>query len=513
MASNKEEREEEREEERSRILELVEMLPDVLYEVDATLKFTYINSIAYKIFGYSEEQFKDGVYLLDFIDETYLEKATRNVEHILKGGRGAPTEYLLKREDGTKFYAMVNSKPIFRDGKVVGMRGTVSDIDDFIRTREALGESEARLRTAIESFPFDFFILDENHTYVMQNSTCKEHWGDVVGKQPEDVSQGNDVLEVWRNNNARAYNGETVKEEVSFNIKGQLHYLYNIISPIYDGEIQKGILGLNIDITERKLAEMKVHDLLERENQQLKELDEMRQEFVMNAAHELKTPLLFIDSTSKFIIDFFKDKMSEDLLKQIHYVRLGSIRLKKIVQNMLDFSHMVCGDLELDNKMIELTSVIAEAIDETKQLAQQRGQELKHEFPRVIKIFGDKYRLKQVFFNLISNAIKNSPFNSSIKINLEESANFVEVSVQDDGIGLTDEEKAKLFTKFGKITRKEPNLDIDIQGTGLGLFLSKKIIECYDGRIWATSPGRGKGCTFHVRLPKSTTSTSPTTRS
>jgi PAS domain S-box-containing protein len=129
------------------------------------------------------------------------------------------------------------------------------EIGERRRTEDVLRLSEARLLTVIESLPFDFFIIDENNQYIMQNTVCKERWGDVTGKRPEDMSVDEDTLNLWLNNNRRAFAGEIVKGEVELNVQGERGFYHNIIAPISDGSQLRGILGVNIDISDLKRAE------------------------------------------------------------------------------------------------------------------------------------------------------------------------------------------------------------------------------------------------------------------
>ena len=125
---------------------------------------------------------------------------------------------------------------------------------------QALKESEAQLKTALESLPFEVFMIDKKGYYTLQNSTCKKNWGNLIGKQPEDVANNQATLAIWKNNNSRAFSGETVAGEVRNEINGEEHYFYNVINPVYiDNEIQY-IIGINIDITEQKIAEQKVQE-------------------------------------------------------------------------------------------------------------------------------------------------------------------------------------------------------------------------------------------------------------
>jgi len=114
----------------------------------------------------------------------------------------------------------------------------------------------------------------------------------------------------------------------------------------------------------------------------------------------------------------------------------------------------------------------------------------------------DANRVEQVIINLLSNAIKNTPPKGKIIISLRKEKNFAKISISDTGVGLTEEEMSKIFSRFGKIERPDKGLEyIDIQGSGLGLFISKEIIDLHGGKIWAWSEGRNKGATFYFSLP------------
>lgn len=116
-------------------------------------------------------------------------------------------------------------------------------------------ESESGFRTAIESLPFDFWMIGKDGRYIMQNAAAIKNWGEVIGKLPEEVNVNAEDLSVWQDNNRRAFAGETVYRESRFIIGGEDRFVQSIISPVYDGEAIRSILGINIDITDRKNAE------------------------------------------------------------------------------------------------------------------------------------------------------------------------------------------------------------------------------------------------------------------
>ena len=122
-------------------------------------------------------------------------------------------------------------------------------------TEQALRLSETRFRTLLENLPCDLFLIDKSGHYVMQNTACKERWGDLTGKSPEDVAQDEDTLAVWKDNNRRAFSGKTVTGEVRFYLGGEEKFYHNVISPVYEDGRITGILVINVDITESRRVE------------------------------------------------------------------------------------------------------------------------------------------------------------------------------------------------------------------------------------------------------------------
>ena len=173
-----------------------------------------------------------------------------------------------------------------------------------------------------------------------------------------------------------------------------------------------------------------------------------------------------------------------------------------MVERFLDLSRLEFDKFDLEHQECNLGSVIANCSNEMKYLLKRRELVLNLELSDNLMIQIDKIRVEQIIMNLLSNAIKNSPPKSKILITLHKINNWAELKIIDNGVGLTKEEIKELFQRFSKLKRKDLGIEyIDIKGSGLGLFISKKIVELHGGEIEVESAGRHEGCTFTVRLP------------
>ena len=137
-------------------------------------------------------------------------------------------------------------------------------VSECKQTEASLRENENVLRAAIENLPFDFFALDENGRYFLQNSACIERWGNLIGMRPQDIQLDTAIFNTWIDNNRRALSGEIVRGEVEYTQDGQKRNFYNIISPIKDGRRIIGILGIDLDITDQKKMELALRESQQR---------------------------------------------------------------------------------------------------------------------------------------------------------------------------------------------------------------------------------------------------------
>ncbi|MDD5614342.1 MAG: ATP-binding protein [Candidatus Omnitrophica bacterium] len=267
-----------------------------------------------------------------------------------------------------------------------------------------------------------------------------------------------------------------------------------------------GSIGIIRDVTERKKAEQELkstydrvqslYDSLEQENKRLDELSRLKSGFVANASHEIRTPIAIIKES----VELFLDHMSKNLVQEQRNVlamtRNNIDRLARMVDSLLDASKIEAGKLQLDKTEFDIVKVTEDAALNIKPLADKNGVEIKTKKPELkLPVFCDREKIERVLINLLSNAVKFTPQGGIIEIECLSRQDEIEVSVQDTGCGIAEEDFPKLFDQFTQFGKKK-----EVKGTGLGLSITKGIIQMHGGRIWVQSKV-GQGSKFYFTLP------------
>jgi signal transduction histidine kinase len=226
--------------------------------------------------------------------------------------------------------------------------------------------------------------------------------------------------------------------------------------------------------------------------EELGQLEEMKNEFISNISHELKTPLTSIKGFAVTAMDVFEE--NRELYEYLNIIDGEADRLSHLVDELLDFSKMELGKIKLTFDEVDISCLIRETVAVLKPIAENNGVNLICEKNNDnLVVYGDKNRLKQVLVNLIDNAIKVCESGKSVKVVLEAKERAI-IKVEDEGHGISESEMKHIFDKFyrGKNSR--------YSGTGLGLAIAKKIIEEHGGTITVESE-ENKGTVFTVTLP------------
>ena len=231
---------------------------------------------------------------------------------------------------------------------------------------------------------------------------------------------------------------------------------------------------------------------------ELERQDEQKTEFLHSISHELKTPLTAIIASSELLNEELLGSLSLDK-RLIENIRQGAWSMDRRVTELLDLAKMQIGELKIQSVPLQLSLAITDMASQLNILFENKGQKLMLEIPDSLpEVNADREKLQQVLFNLLSNANKFSPTGSQIILRVRETDGKVIVEVKDLASALTEHERAKLFDPYyrGEDADKRERLP----GLGLGLAISKKLVELHQGEIWVESKPR-KGNTFAFSLP------------
>ena len=233
---------------------LVESAPDAIF-IQKEGRFAYVNDAAIRLYGAASEKELLGHRMVERVHPDYHARILERIRSTNEEKKHVPVmEQKHVKLDGTAVYVEAVSSPIRYQQSQCALV-FVRDITERKRAEKALQESKAYLSATIDSVPFEFWAMGPDGRYSMQNRVLRGRYGDIIGKKPEDICPNESLLSVWQDNNRRAFAGELVKGEVRYVAGNEERYLYNVVAPIYDADRTLGIVGINIDITDRKLLE------------------------------------------------------------------------------------------------------------------------------------------------------------------------------------------------------------------------------------------------------------------
>ncbi len=392
-----------------------------------------------------------------------------------------------------------------------------TEIFERQRMELALQKSEAYLRTLIEHLPLDFWTMDRNLRFTMQNALSRKHCGtDVVGKFIEEMTVSEEVKGIWKQADQRALQGEIVHSEFETTMTGEQRIFEHLLAPVRIEQDIIGILGIAMDITERKRAEVELQHAKEAADEARSAAEianQAKSKFLANMNHELRTPLNGILGYTQILKRYHQlSAAQQESLEGIE--RCGN-QLLRLINNILDLAKIEAQKLEirpttflLPNFLADLAAIIQVSVQQ-KHLTFQ--SELDPRLPRAI--YGDETHLRQVLLNLLSNAVKFTEHGSITlrvkKLNIghskpdtrnskrEHPVSSVEFpvsirfEVEDTGIGIPAEELADIFAPF---IQAEHHMR-KIEGTGLGLAISRELVRLFGGELQVKSTVN-QGSTF-----------------
>ena len=393
---------------------------------------------------------------------------------------------------------------------------------DLQKANDATFAAEEKFSLLVESVKeYAIFLMSTDGTILTWNAGAERIKGykaqEIIGKKFNVFYTQADINRNHPENELRLALAHGKYEEEGWRVrKNGDHFWANVvITPLYDKTTQQhiGFAKVTRDLTEKKLADdllkMAYADLekrveertaeLKKANDQLTEAVHTRDEFLSIASHELRTPL----TPLKLQIQTFVHQIKKNNLRNLSEEKLHRMaetcertvaRMSALIDNLLDVSRINAGKLTLNREPLELKSVSEELLDRFKQEIANSGSDVTFHATNAIEGSLDRIRFEQIFLNLLTNSLKYGDKNP-VSINLENENGNAVLIFRDKGVGISEQNIGRIFERFERVSDSK-----DVSGLGLGLFITKQIVEAHGGTI-SVSSKEHEGSVFTVILP------------
>lgn len=465
---------------------LLDSANDSIFLHDFEGNVIYVNEAGYKSRGYTKEEILN-MNLWSLTPHQSKEQIIDVVEKIKENGEFI-FEAIYPCKDGSTMPIEVHSRIINMDSKSF-ILSVVRDI-----RRRKINENKLQFQADILKNVRDSVIVYDLHGKIIYWNKGAES---VYGYAEEEIL-GENIIKLYLNSDNKQLTHDLMKIKESGEYIGEWEgkrkdgskVTVDIMETLmFDANRDiTGIIGISRDITERKQME-KEREVLLRE---LRRSNDELSQFAYITSHDLQEPLRTIASFTQLLEMRYKDKLDDDADEFMEYIVSASTRMKQMIMDLLEYSRIGMNKKEFYS--VDMEEVLNDVIINLNDLIERTGTEITHDpLPIVI---GENDNLFRVFQNLIGNAIKfrKSDEPSKVHISAKKEDNDYIFSIHDNGIGMEEQYLDRIFTIFQRLHTRE-----EYEGSGIGLSISKKIIERHNGHIWVESE-YGKGSTFYFTL-------------
>ena len=491
-------------EERDRANAIITFMAEGLLVMDRDYKIVIINPVAEKLLGVSAslaigQKWSD--FVTTYIGEKEIPFEERTAIKTFQSGKTLITtiednHYYKARYGGRKFpVASFTSSLIDKEGRVSGVVKVFRDVTHEKQEKEIIKKTveertlqvrqeQAKLTASIQSLPVGFMIIDRDENILAINAVAKK----ILDLKNEDPTSRQICEKFTPVLDLRKMQEKSLADKKALELKDIAlgkKVLRILLSPIsLSAEEIIGSVILFEDVTEAKI------------------LERSKDEFFSIASHELRTPLTAIRGNTALIQQYFSDILKDSTLKEmILDIHDSSIRLIQIVNDFLNVSRLEQGRIEFVNEEFDIRELVLEVFKELEFTAHEKNLFLKFDSEQrnAVKVYADRDRTKEVLINLIGNSLKFTD-QGGVTVSILPNPNFLKIAIIDSGRGIPVKNQSLLFHKFQQASEQILTRDFT-RGTGLGLYISKLLIEGMEGKIWLENTEEGKGSTFSFTLP------------
>lgn len=397
-------------------------------------------------------------------------------------------EIVIERPDGSRLLVLAHASPFHDEsGRVAGAVNVLMDISERERAERGL----AQLAAIVESSEDAILTKDLDGIITSWNQGARNLYGyetaEVVGRHisllvpPDHRDEMPAIM-------ARLKAGERIQhfETVRMHKDGRRVDVSVSISPLKAGGCVIGAAAIARDISARKRVE-----------QELRDADRRKSEFLAMLAHELRNPLAPLRNGLQ-IMHLANDDSGAAAAEARAMMERQLVHMVRLIDDLLDLSRITNGKIELRKERLDVAAVAREALDISRPLAQAAGHEITVALPsQATLVYGDRARITQVIANLLNNSVKFTGPGGRIWLTIERQGSDVAIKVKDTGVGIAPEMLPKIFDMFAQAGRPP---DPTQSGLGIGLSLVRRLVQMHGGSVEAYSEGLDKGSEFVVRL-------------
>lgn len=472
---------------------IIEAMPDLVCFKDRSLRNLAVNEAYLRFVGRPREDVL-GRTDDEVLPPTLAAHCRRSDRQVLDTDRSVRVEESV--EGGDVFDTF---KAPFRgpDGRTIGIIGVSRLVTAYKKSESALRRAEERLLRVIADTPVVLFQVDQRGVFTLSEG----HGLKALGLRPGEVV-GRSAFELYARNPLildhlrRALGGEAVVGQIEE--AGQVYETHYAPQRDEKGAVES-VLGVAIDVTERSRSTGEIERLLENEKHLRAEAEKAsraKDDFLALLSHELRTPMTAMIGWAYLLRR--KEPGGPEFGQAFDIIERNMHLLSQIIEDLLDVSKIFTGRMRVDQRSVDLAPILRGALDVVRPAAQAHNVVLDAGTLPAVLVSGDPERLQQVFWNLLSNALKFTPDGGKVMLRLRKVKDGAEVTVTDSGVGIPAEFIPHVFDLF---TQAEKAMTREHRGLGLGLAIVRHIVELHGGSVKAESEGPGTGATFTVRLP------------
>jgi PAS domain S-box-containing protein len=489
----------------------IEEAHDVFVATDITGRIVEWNRAAERELGWTREEIVGQDAFSTFVLPERFEEFRAGLEALVATGESSllsgRTEAEAKRKDGSRLPVEYTVWSVEVGGETL--------LNTFIHDIRDRKQAEETLRGLIDLFngASDLIQLVEPDLRLQYVNPA---WRAALGYVEEDVP-GLSVLEIIAPDERDEYRaglesvlaGSPRAVETTFVARdGRRIRVEGFESCRFDQHQPVSIRGFFRDVTQRNQleeerellfeAERRGAELLTEQNERLRQLDEMRDEFVSLVSHQVRTPLTTIRGYLELLLDGDAGSLTAEQQRFLGFVADGSQRLLELADDLLFISRVDAGKLKLSFEDVDLVSLAAAAVEALRPVGDERGVALAVEAEETPPVYVDPHAIRQAVDNLLSNGVKFTPEGGRVTLRVRPGDDAVLLEVADTGIGIPESEQSRLFERFFRASNV---LSHAIPGTGLGLAIAKEIVDAHGGSVEFES-AVGTGTTFRLMLPR-----------